>query len=170
MGWGFRYFGNKRLQSPHSRFNPWQLPNGLRSKTRFGGESGILLVFDLISKSYSIKSSIPFDVNNFFESISPIPLLISALPTIHLCSPVLRPLEPNRKDPTLPMLLEFVEHNIRLGIDHQFLGFFLDFKSVEFARVQQLLEPYILEGKVSISSMALRGFDGIFFHYANDLV
>ena len=83
----------------------------------------------------------------------------SLLPSIHLCSPAIRPLEPHRKDPGLPALLEFVEHNILIGVDHQFLGVFLDPQSKVFQQVLQLLGPYIQPGKVSMASMALRGID-----------
>ena len=59
----------------------------------------------------------------------------SPLPSVHLCSPIIRPLEPHRKDPGLPALLEFVEHNVLIGVDHQFLGVFLDPRSKVFQQV-----------------------------------
>ena len=80
-------------------------------------------------------------------------------PTIHLCSPVIRPLEPHRKDPGLSMLLEFIEHNVHIGIAHQFFGVFLDSASFEFQQLLRLFDPYIRSGAISIKSVAIRGYN-----------
>ena len=137
VGWGFNYFNTKSPLKPDKSSHRIRIPKFANSR------------FD--------PWKMPVSAHAYSDSP----------PTIHLCSPVLRPLEPNRKDPNLPMLLEFIEHNVRLGITHQFLGFFLDSKSKEFARVKQLVDPYIQEGKVSIASMAFPGFDGNIFIHKN---
>jgi hypothetical protein len=74
------------------------------------------------------------------------------------CS-VIRPLEPWRPDPPYSMLVEFVQHNVLLGFSHQFLGTFLDRQGSEFARMAAVLKPFIDAGKVTLSSLSLRGVD-----------
>ena len=72
-----------------------------------------------------------------------------------LCTSVIRPLEPWRPDVALPLLLEFVEHNVQIGFAHQFLATFLDPRSVEFQHMLALLRPYIEKRQVSLTGLAI---------------
>ena len=74
-----------------------------------------------------------------------------------LCSSVIRPLEPSRPDVSLPLLLEFVEHNVQIGFAHQFIATFLDPRSTEFQSMLAVLHPYIQARQVSLSGLGLRG-------------
>jgi len=78
---------------------------------------------------------------------------------VSLCVSGLRPLHPLRAEVGLPMLLEFVEHHVALGVDHIFLGAALDWESPVMRKYLLLLQPYIEAGHVSISSLSLAGFD-----------
>ena len=77
--------------------------------------------------------------------------------TIYSCMSTVRPLEPYRSDTGLPMLIENIEHSLSLGIDHIFIGIFLDWKSVHYQRYSLALHTYITAGKVTLSSMSLEG-------------
>ena len=107
------------------------------------------------------RSTSSFDAwrRHYSNKATALPSSSSSLPSVHLCSPAIRPLEPHRKDPGLPTLLEFVEHNLFIGVDHQFLGVFLEPRSNAFEQIVRLMNPYIQSGKVSIASMALKGVD-----------
>ncbi len=78
---------------------------------------------------------------------------------LSICVPGARPLHPHRAEVGLPMLLEFVEHHVNLGVDHIFLGVALDWHSPLMRKYFILLQSYVDAGLVSISSMALNGFD-----------
>ena len=77
----------------------------------------------------------------------------------YLCSSVIRPLEPTRPDVALPLLLEFVEHNVQIGFAHPFIATFLDPRSTEFQSMLAVLQPYIQARQVSLTCLALRGVD-----------
>ena len=58
------------------------------------------------------------------------------------------------------MLLEFVEHHLHTHkVDHIFLGFALDWNSAALRKHLLLLGKHIREGRVSVSSLALSGYD-----------
>jgi hypothetical protein len=80
-------------------------------------------------------------------------------PKLYVCTSGARPLHPKRADAGLPMLLEFVEHHINLGVQHIFLGVALDWGSEVMRKYMLLLQPYIEKGQVTISSLALQGYD-----------
>lgn len=81
-------------------------------------------------------------------------------PIVHICSPIIRPLEPFRMDTSLRSTLEWIEHNLGLGFHHMFLGFLLTPESKHYQRYRLALEPYIRSGKVSMQSMSsLIGYD-----------
>ena len=80
-------------------------------------------------------------------------------PKLFICAGAARPLDPKRADAGLPMTLEFVEHHVSLGVSHIFLGLALDWHSPLMRKYMLLLQPYIEEGKLSLSSLALKGYD-----------
>ena len=79
-------------------------------------------------------------------------------PSIYLAVAVVRPLEPSRPDVSLMTLVQFVQHNVNIGFDHQFIGVFLDARSNEFTRLLLVLRPYIQNKQVSITPLS-RGVD-----------
>ena len=83
----------------------------------------------------------------------------AGLPKVHICVAGLRPLHPMRPSVGLPMLLEFVEHHVALGVDHIFLGLLLSPRSPHFSRHAHVLRGYIEREQVSLASLALESFD-----------
>jgi len=78
-----------------------------------------------------------------------------------LCISIVRPLEPSRMDTGLPMLLENVEHHLRMGFTHIFIGLYLDRKSVHMQRYRLALDPWVSAGLVSIMAIYLPGYDDV---------
>eukprot|EP01032_Pedospumella_encystans_P015618 gene15618-17852_t len=78
-----------------------------------------------------------------------------------LCVPSIRPLHPTRAQVSMPMLVEYIEHNLLLGFSHIMLGVALDWKSAFMAKHLHVLQTYIQAGKVSVYSTALPGFDDV---------
>jgi hypothetical protein len=93
---------------------------------------------------------------------------------VYACLSTIRPLEPFRMDTGLPMLLENIEHNIRLGFNHIFVSLYLDggAYSIHMQRYRIALDGYIRSGLVSIISMALHmpGFDDVSGFFGVQLV
>lgn len=85
----------------------------------------------------------------------------SLLPIINICSGIIRPMESNRPDVSVSMLVEYIQHHLSMGFNHIFLGIFLDWKSPYMTRLLHILQPYIEMGRVSVTSMALEGFDDV---------
>ena len=79
--------------------------------------------------------------------------------SVHLCVAGLRPRHPMRPSVGLPMLLEFIEHHISLGVEHIFMGILLSPRSPHFSRHAHVLRGYIERGQVSLASLALEGYD-----------
>jgi hypothetical protein len=61
---------------------------------------------------------------------------------------------------TLPLLLEFIQHHILLGVDHIFIGVLTDYDSRNMGIMNDILGSYIAEGYVSLSSHT--GVDGTY--------
>lgn len=78
-----------------------------------------------------------------------------------MCVPGLRPAHPIRPDVGIPMLLEFVEHHLLLGIDHLYLGLMVDSHSIYMHRYINVLQDYIQEGRVTLISTAMEGYDDV---------
>lgn len=109
---------------------------------------------------FGFKKSSRFDAwNRKHRSDKTSPLLTRSNPICYICSPIIRPLEPHRPDTSIPMLLEFIQHNIILGFEHQFLGLFLDWDSNYMIQLLRILRPFIKSNQISVSSMTLPGYD-----------
>jgi len=82
-------------------------------------------------------------------------------PRVFVCSALVRPLRQPAPSVALPMLLEFIEHHLMIGVEHVVLGMLLDWRSVHMNRYLALLQPFVSRGQVSLSSLALPGFDDV---------
>lgn len=78
-----------------------------------------------------------------------------------LCLSIVRPLEPFRMDTGLPMLLENIEHHLKMGFRHIFIGLYLDRRSVHMQRYRLALDPWVSAGLVSLMTLALPGYDDV---------
>lgn len=134
------------LSRRNSRWEPWQgvlSPPRSRQQFSFNGvkEGDVPL---------NASSSTRGQTSSF--RMSPISVV---------CMSIVRPLEPFRMDTGMTMLVENIEHNILIGFDHIFVGLHLDPLSVHMQRYRLALDPFIRAGRVSLSSMALSGFDDV---------
>lgn len=79
----------------------------------------------------------------------------------HLCTSLIRPLNPLLSIVGIPVILEYIEHHLMLGADHIFLPILLDWNSRYIQRYLTVLRSYINSGRVSIISLSLKGHDDI---------
>lgn len=92
-----------------------------------------------------------------FKGVKNVDQVMNKTTTIYSCMATLRPLEPYRADTGIPMLLEQVEHSLSIGIDHIFIGIFVDWKSIHYQRFSLALSTYISTGQVTLASISLEG-------------
>jgi hypothetical protein len=61
----------------------------------------------------------------------------------------------------IPMLVEFIEHHLLLGVSHIFLGLLYEPRSLQMLAHTKALQEFVSKGHVSISTHSLKGYNGI---------
>lgn len=85
----------------------------------------------------------PWAIKDSMNSLHPI--------VVYLCLTIVRPLEPNRMDTGITMLLENIQYHLKIGFDHIFIGIHVHPDSIHYQRYRLALNGYIRKGKVSLS-------------------
>lgn len=78
---------------------------------------------------------------------------------LHMCVPGL---ESHPDKTSIPLYLEFIQHHLLLGVDHISLSAVFSWDSVPMDRLILLLNSFINDGSVSVSSQAGDGIDDVY--------
>ena len=125
--------------------------------TRNHDQSSAIISFSVPWHARFVGYGFNFNNSSSFDPWS----LREGEPKTHVCTSLHRPLNPMLSIVGIPMILEYIEHYLLLGVDHIFVPILLDWNSRYMQRYMIALKSYILSGSVSIVSLALKGHDDI---------